>query len=112
MRRMSLVVALASALAPSCGLFVVAMLPACATLGSPRNAVPFRVDVNVPDATVWVDDHLVGSAAVLAKEGTFLRAGFHRVEVRHPDYYSYFTEVTPKKGEPVLIHAELHGLLQ
>jgi len=93
-------------------LFAASSLPGCATLGAPKDAVPFRVEVNVPDATIWVDDHLVGSAAVLAKEGTFLRAGFHRVEVRHPDYYSYFAEVTPKKGEPVLIQAQLHLLLQ
>ncbi len=93
-------------------LFAIALLSACATIGAPKDTVPFRVDVDVPDATVWVDDHLVGSATVLAKQGTFLRAGFHRVEVRHPDYYSYFTEVTPKQGEPVVIHAELHTLLQ
>ena len=93
-------------------LAVAAVLSACATVGAPRDTVPFRVEVSVPGATVWVDDHLVGPAAVLAHDGTFLRAGFHRVEVRHPDYYSYFTEVTPKQGEPVVIHAELHALLQ
>jgi len=91
---------------------VAALLAACATLGAPKDTVPFRVEVTVPDATVWVDDQLVGPATVLARDGTFLRAGFHRVEVRHPDYYSYFTEVTPKQGEPVVIHAELHALLQ
>jgi hypothetical protein len=116
MKRMLLVIQLRLpsklplALAPA--LLVAVALSACATVGSPKDAVPFRVDVNVPDATIWVDDHLVGSASVLAKDGTFLRAGFHRVEVRHPDYYSYFAEVTPKQGEPVLIHAQLHALLQ
>ncbi|HEY4188514.1 MAG TPA: hypothetical protein VGP07_25795 [Polyangia bacterium] len=84
----------------------------CATIGSPRNSVPFRVEVNVPDATVWVDDHLVGSVAVLARAGTFLRVGFHRVEIRHPDYYSFFEEVQPKSGENILIHADLHALVQ
>ena len=106
MKRLLIVIASASAL------FTAASVPGCATLGAPKDVVPFRVDVNVPEATIWVDDQLVGSAVVLAKDGTFLRAGFHRVEVRHPDYYSYFTEVTPKKGEPVLIHAQLHLLLQ
>lgn len=112
MKRMSLVVVLASALFPASGLLAVASLSACATLGKPKDMVPFRVEGNVPDATVWVDDQLVGSVTAVAKQGTFLRAGFHRVEVRHPDYYSYFAEVTPKQGEPVLIHAELHALLQ
>jgi len=87
-------------------------LVSCATLGSPKNSVPFRVEVNVPDATVWVDDHLVGSVAVLTGTGTFLRLGFHRVEIRHPDYYSYFKEVEPRAGEGVLIHADLHALVQ
>jgi len=112
MKRMSLGVALAALLAPASGLFAVASLSACATLGQPKILVPFRVEVNVPDATVWVDDQLVGSVTAVARQGTFLRAGFHRVEVRHPDYYSFFAEVTPKQGEPVLIHAELHALLQ
>jgi hypothetical protein len=85
---------------------------ACATLGSPNNSVPFRVEVNVPDATVWVDDHLVGSVATLSRDGTFLRVGFHRVEFRHPDYYSVFQEVQPQRGKPVLIHADLHALVQ
>ena len=114
--RMSLVIvtAVMAAGAPELALALAAVAPlaACATLGAPKDLVPLRIDVNAPDATVWVDDQLVGSAKVLAKDGTFLRAGFHRVEVRHPDYYSYFAEVTPKQGEPVLIHAELHPLLQ
>jgi len=109
---MLLVIELRLVLALAPALFAGAAFPGCATLGAPKDVVPFQVDVNVPDATIWVDDHLVGSASVLAKGGTFLRAGFHRIEVRHPDYYSYFTEVTPKHGEPVLIHAQLHALLQ
>jgi hypothetical protein len=112
MRRMLLVIELRMVLALAPALFAATSLPACATLGAPTGVVPFHVEVNVPDATIWVDDHLVGSSSVLAKDGTFLRAGFHRIEVRHPDYYSYFTEVTPKQGEPVLIHAQLHALLQ
>lgn len=106
MKRMLLIIVSASAL------FAAASVPGCATLGAPKDVVPFRVDVDVAEATVWVDDRLIGGAAALAKDGTFLRVGFHRVEVRHPDYYSYFTEVTPKKGEPVLIHTQLHPLLQ
>jgi len=108
MKRILLVLGLLSAQA----MLAAALVPGCATLGSPKDAVPFHVQVNVPDATIWVDDRLVGSAKTLEKDGTFLRAGFHRVEVRHPDYYSYFAEVTPKQGEPVLIQAQLHALLQ
>ena len=84
----------------------------CATIGSGAPSVPLRVEVNVPDATVWIDDHLVGSAMTLAKPGTRLRVGFHRVEVRHPAYYSFFTEVKPAAADEVVIHAHLHELIQ
>jgi hypothetical protein len=108
MKRMLLLIRLVSASA----LLSAASLPGCATLGAPKDLAPLRVQVNVPDATIWVDDQLVGSAKALEKDGTFLRAGFHRIEVRHPDYYSYFAEVNPKQGEPVVIQARLHALLQ
>jgi hypothetical protein len=71
-----------------------------------------RVEVNVPDATVWIDDHLVGSAMSLSKPGTRLRVGFHRVEVRHPAYYSFFTEVKPTAADDLVIRAHLHELIQ
>ena len=56
-------------------------------------AVGVRVECNVPDATVWVDDVLVGSAGEWKSEGHQIRAGFHRIEIRHPGYYSFFQEI-------------------
>ena len=41
-----------------------------------------RVESNVPDATVWVDDVLVGNVSDWAREGKHIRAGFHRIEIR------------------------------
>lgn len=84
----------------------------CATMTVGGDSVPFRVQTNVVDATVWVDDRLVGSAASLATPGTRVRVGFHRVEIRHPTHYSFFKEIEPKKGDDVVIHADLHELLQ
>ena len=84
----------------------------CATIGSGAPTVPLRVEVNVADATVWIDDHLVGSAMTLSKPGTRLRVGFHRVEIRHPAYYSYFTEIKPVAGDDVVVRAQLHELVQ
>jgi len=85
---------------------------ACTTMGAAGNSVALRVETNVPDAMVWVDDRLVGTAASLVSSGTRLRVGFHRVEIRHPSHYSFFTEVDPKKGEDVVIRAQLHELVQ
>jgi hypothetical protein len=84
----------------------------CATMTPGGDSVPFRVETNVTDATVWVDDRLVGSAVSLATPGTRVRVGFHRVEVRHPTHYSFFQEIEPKNGDDVVIRAELHELLQ
>ena len=84
----------------------------CATIGSNVPSVPLRVEVNVVDATVWIDDHLAGSAMTLSKPGTRMRVGFHRVEIRHPAYYSYFTVVKPALGDEVVIRAQLHELVQ
>lgn len=84
----------------------------CTSMRAAGDSVPLRVETNVPDAIVWVDDRLVGTAASLVSSGTRLRVGFHRIEVRHPAHYSFFTEVDPKRGEDVVIRAQLHELLQ
>lgn len=102
----SLVVSLAVSVGLSIG---------CATMGPRPERVSFRVQTNVPDATIWIDDHLVGTAADLAKPGQTLAVGFHRVEIRHPAYYSFFQEVEPKAGAGgpgVVIQADLHELVQ
>lgn len=93
-------------------LLLVWIASACTTLGAAGDSVAFRVETNVPDAMVWVDDRLVGSAASLVTSGTRLRVGFHRIEIRHPSYYSFFTEVDPKKGEDVVVRSNLHELVQ
>ena len=85
---------------------------ACATMGVAGDTVSFVVETNVPDAMVWVDDRLVGSVATVRASGTRLRVGFHRVEIRHPEHYSFFKEIDPKRGEPVVVRAELHALVQ
>ena len=89
---------------------LVGLAAACAPMGASGDSVAFRVETNVPDAMVWVDDHLVGSVTSLSTSGSRLRVGFHRVEVRHPTHYPFFKEVEPKKGEEVVIRAELHDV--
>lgn len=75
-------------------------------------SVSFRVQSNVPEATVWIDDVLVGKASDWARDGRHIRAGFHRVEVRAPGYYSVFQEVEQPDGGKVAIAATLHPLLE
>jgi hypothetical protein len=76
------------------------------------NAIAFKVQCNVPDATVWVDDVLVGKVADWKSDGKHIRAGFHRIEVRHPNYYSFFQEVELPGGSHVVVDAKLRELIE
>jgi len=78
----------------------------CAT-AIPFGAVAIRVESNVPDATVWVDDVLVGSVSDWARDGKHIRPGFHRIEVRHSGYYSFFKEVELPDGGRAVVNAQL-----
>ena len=85
-------------------------LAGCAhTLNS--GAVGVRVECNVPDATVWIDDLLAGSAKEWKSEGHQIRAGFHRIEIRHPGYFSFFQEVDLPPGSRTVVNAKLRELL-
>jgi hypothetical protein len=74
-------------------------------------AVGVRVECNLPDATVWIDDLLAGSAAEWKGEGHQIRAGFHRIEIRRPGYYSFFQEVDLPAGSHTVVNAELRESL-
>jgi hypothetical protein len=78
----------------------------------PYGAVAFRVDSNVPEATVWVDDVLVGKASDWAKDGKHIRAGFHRIEVRAPGYYSFFQEIELPEGAQATVNANLRQVIE
>jgi len=91
---------------------ILGLLPVlgCATLHSEGTAT-VRVQCNVADAAVLLDDAVFGRAAELAKHDKVIRAGFYRVEIRHPSYYPYFTEINVPEGGTAAIKAELHPLL-
>jgi hypothetical protein len=82
----------------------------CATM-KPEEAATLNIECNVPEAAVLLDDVMVGRAAELKKEAKSIRPGFYRVEIRHPGYYSYFTEITVAEGGAAAVKAELHPLL-
>ena len=83
----------------------------CATARFAPPSAPLRISSNVPDAMVWVDDHLVAKVSDFAKGEKRLPAGFHRVEIRAPGYYSYYQELEVKPDAPVSVQAPLHQLL-
>ncbi|MGB8298599.1 MAG: hypothetical protein WCG85_24500 [Polyangia bacterium] len=92
-------------------LFAVSILVGCASLRS-EGSVVFRVECNVPDAAVLLDDVPMGRASQWTKPDRFIRPGFYRVEIRHPSYYSHFEEITVADGGSALVKADLHPLLE
>jgi hypothetical protein len=90
---------------------VLALGAGCAHFSSPTG-VTLQVESNVPESTIWVDDVLVGTVSAWAREGRHIRAGFHRVEIRAPGYYSVYQEVEQPDGGHATIKASLHALLE
>jgi hypothetical protein len=82
----------------------------CATMRAEEAGV-LTIECNVPDAAVLLDDNLVGRAGELQHNAKTLRPGFYRVELRHPGYYSHFTEINVPEGGATAVKAELHPLL-
>ncbi|HVY38189.1 MAG TPA: PEGA domain-containing protein [Polyangia bacterium] len=74
-------------------------------------AVGVTVESNVPDATVYIDDLMVGHASEWKKEGHQIRPGFHRIEIRHPGYYSFFQEIELPPGSKAVVRAHLQEVL-
>ncbi len=89
---------------------VCASVAGCAHSLEP-GAVAITVDCNVADATVYVDDLMVGHAAELKKEPHAVRPGFHRIEVRAPGYYSFFQEVDLPPNSKAVVNARLREVL-
>ena len=55
---------------------------------------------------------LVGKVTDWKSDGKQIRAGFHRIEVRHPNYYSFFQEVEVPGGSHVVVNAKLRELME
>jgi hypothetical protein len=82
---------------------------ACATFGRPAGT--FKLECNVPDAVLLIDDVLVGRASEWAPPGRAIQPGFHRVEIRHPGYFSHYAEIQLSDGGGAAVKADLHPLL-
>lgn len=80
-----------------------ALLTACsAAAHAPPTSPPAHavlvVRCAVGDASVWVDDELIGEVGRLPG-GVRLAAGAHRVELRHDGHHARYSEVTLAPGE-------------
>jgi hypothetical protein len=87
------------------------LLAGCASGAALRDAAFLKIDCNVPEATVWIDDRLAGRVAEYHEARPML-AGFRRLEIRHPGHFTYFREISSRPGDTVLVRAQLRAELE
>jgi hypothetical protein len=87
------------------------LLALCGCVTPPQPAANLQVQCNVADAVVLIDDVLVGRADEWAPPGRAIRPGFHRVEIRHPGYFSHYAEIQLVDRGGAVVTASLHPLL-
>jgi hypothetical protein len=84
-----------------CGLALVACGPPAAV-----RTVPMRMRGAPPDATVTIDDHIVGRLDVVAARGVALPAGTHRVSVEREGYLPW-DKIIEAREAPVVLDVRL-----
>lgn len=65
----------------------------CATFQAPPTA-RLAFECSIPEASIVLDDQLAGRCSEWKPPGKLVVAGFHRIEIRHPDHHPHFAEVT------------------
>jgi hypothetical protein len=79
-----------------------AVFVACAGLSAcvqqPPKTVSLRIDGNVRDASVTVDDKYLGAFAFVAAHGVALPPGTHRITVEKSGYFPWDKLVEAKDG--------------
>ncbi len=75
-----------------------------------RETVSFRLDANVDDAEVTIDDEHVGSVARVEKRGVALPVGKHRISIEKTGYFPYDAEVEAKPGEVLKLDVALEKI--
>jgi hypothetical protein len=90
--------------APAALAFVLALgLSACAPAKGPsKETVSLRLQGNLPDATVIIDDQDLGSLAFVQSRGVALPIGVHRISVTAPGYFPWDKAVEAKPGSPLI----------
>jgi hypothetical protein len=95
--------------------FVIALvLTACGAKGGAEepssNKALVKLTSNVRDAEVYVDGRLIGRVGSL-RGGVLMKAGVHRIELRHDEYYSAYAEITVAVAEKRALPLDLAPIL-
>jgi PEGA domain len=83
-----------------------APLPSCAVVAYPQATVSLRVQGNVPDAQVTIDDIPVGALAYVASRGVALPPGRHHITVERTGYFPW-DAVVEAKDDPIHLQINL-----
>lgn len=83
---------------------VALLLAAC--VPPPPRTVSLRVQGNVPDASVTVDDQYLGALAYVASKGVALPPGPHRITVEKAGWFPW-DRLVEAKDEPVVLQIVL-----
>jgi hypothetical protein len=82
---------------------LIVCLSACAPANGPsKETVSLRLQGNLPDATVIIDDQDLGSLAFVQSRGVALPIGVHRISVTAPGYFPWDRAVEAKPGGPLI----------
>lgn len=82
-------------------LLLVLLVAACGGAREPKT-VSMRMTGSPPTATVTVDDHYIGTLAVVSARGVALPVGAHRISVEAPGYFPWDKIVEAKEGQAPL----------
>ncbi len=84
---------------------------AAGCVSSAPKTVSLRLEGNVDDAQVTIDDQLLGSVALVEKKGVALPPGQHRITVEKPGFFPHDELVTVKEGDaPVKLTVKLEPI--
>ena len=90
------------------GVIAVSLL-SCQTPQVKRAPAPqgvLRISCRPSDATIWVDEKLIGEVQDVA-QGILLPVGSHRLEVRHDSHFSRYREFSIRPNETTSIDMTL-----
>ncbi|MFO0553990.1 MAG: PEGA domain-containing protein [Polyangiaceae bacterium] len=76
-----------------------------------KATVSLRLDGNIDDASVTIDDQDLGSVSFVEKRGVALPIGQHRVTIKKTGFFPYDEIVDAKEGSaPIQLHVELEPI--
>jgi hypothetical protein len=90
---------------------LVAACPGTRSYGGPGpDTAVITVTCPVADATIWLDDRMIAQVRD-ARGGIRVKAGAHRVEIRHDRYHTRYYELSLKRGESRTLSVDLVEIL-